>query len=233
MRADCEAYISGTNDLDRLLRLEDAAEIEKIVLFASVGYWPDNSAVAECARHSDRIIPCACVNPRLGDQACQELERCLGVDKMAGLKLMSANHGYTYSSDVANDCVEIARSFGVPVTIHSQGSPSHPLEIAVLARRFDDVPFIMDHMGHRYWRGQALEAAAMAENLNLGTCIAAFEPQAVADAVAAIGSDRVVFGSNAPTAYPDLAAESIRRLKLPDADLEKIMGLNLARIYQL
>ena len=232
MRADCEAYVSTTADLANLLDMEDRAGIDKIVLIASVEYRPNNRAVAECGRMSDRIIPCARVNPRLGDEATGELERCLGEDGMSGLKLMSANHGYVVSSDAANDCVEIARGHGVPVTVHSQGTPSHPLEIGVLARRFPDVSFIMDHMGHRYWRGQAIEAARMAENLFLGTCIAAFEPAAISAAISAVGPERVVFGSNAPTAHPDLAVESIARLNLPDDQFDLIMGGNLARIYK-
>ena len=233
MRADCEAYVSTAADLPNLLAMEDRAGIEKVVLIARVEYRPDNRAVAECGRLSDRVIPCATVNPRLGSEATSELERCLGEDEMRGLKLMSANHGYVMSSDAPDNCVEIARSHGVPVTVHSQGTPSHPLEIAVLARRFPEVPFVMDHMGHRYWRGQAIEAARLADNLFLGTCIAAFEPAAVTDAVEAIGPERVVFGSNAPTAHPDLAVESIARLGLPSDQFDLIMGGNLARIYRL
>lgn len=233
MRADCEAYVSTAADLPGLLAMEDRAGIEKIVLIATVQYRPDNRAVAACARQSERIIPCACVNPRLEDEATAELERCLGEDSMQGLKLMSANHGYVVSSEAANDCVEIARSHGVPVTVHSQGTPSHPLEIGVLARRFPDVPFIMDHMGHRYWRGQALDAARLADNLFLGTCIAAFEPGSIRDAIDAVGAERVLFGTNAPSAHPDLAAESIARLGLPDDQFDLIMGGNLARIYRL
>ncbi len=233
MRADCEAYVTRAADLPDLLAMEDRAAIDKVVLIAKVEYRPDNRAVAECGHLSARIIPCACVNPRLEGEATAELERCLGEDAMRGLKLMSANHGYVISSEVVNDCVEIARSFGVPVTVHSQGTPSHPLEIGILARRFPDVPFIMDHMGHRYWRGQALDAARLAENLFLGTCIAAFEPAAISDAVDAVGPERVVFGSNAPTAHPDLAVESIARLGLPDDQFDLIMGGNLARIYRL
>ena len=233
MRADCEAYVSTAADLSDLLAMEDRAGIEKVVLIATVGYRPDNRAVAECGRESDRIIPCACVNPRLGDEATAELERCLGEDGMGGLKLMSANHGYVISSGVADDCVEIARSHGVPVTVHSQGTPSHPLEIGVLAQRFPDVPFIMDHLGHRYWRGQAIDAARQAENLFLGTCIAAFEPGSVRDAIDALGPERVVFGTNAPSAHPDLAVESIVRLGLPEDQFDLVMGGNLARIYRL
>ncbi len=91
----------------------------------------------------------------------------------------------------------------------------------------------MDHLGHRYWRGQAIDAARQAENLFLGTCIAAFEPGSVRDAIDALGPERVVFGTNAPSAHPDLAVESIARLGLPEDQFDLVMGGNLARIYRL
>jgi len=37
-----------------------------------------------------------------------------------------------------------AQALGIPVTIHSAGSPAHPLEIGVLAEAFPEVPVIMD-----------------------------------------------------------------------------------------
>jgi len=233
MTGDFEAYLGEGGTLDDLLAMEDAAGIERIVLMPSPVMRPDNRAIAEAARGNDRIIPCACVSPALGDEAAQELERALGADDMRGLKLMPPKHGYKINEAIVDPIMEIARAHGVPVTIHSQNSPAHPLEIAVLAGRFPDIPIIMDHMGHRYWGESAVEAARQRDNIWLGTTISAFEPAMVQAAVDAIGAKRVVFGSNAPRAYPDLAVESIRRLKLPDADEAAIFGDNLATIYRL
>ncbi len=233
MTGDFEAYLGEGDTLDDLLAMEDAAGIEKIVLMPSPVMRPDNRAIVAAAQVNDRIIPCACVSPALGDEAVQELERALAQDGMKGLKLMPPRHGYQIIQSLVDPIMEIARAHKVPVTIHSQNSPAHPLEIAVLAGRFSDIPIIMDHMGHRYWGESALAAARQQDNIWLGTTIAAFEPAMVQAAVDAIGANRVVFGSNAPRAYPDLAVESIRRLNLPDADEAAIFGENLATIYEL
>ncbi len=152
---------------------------------------------------------------------------------MQGLKLMAPQHGYQISSAVCDPLMETARSLGIPVTIHSQGTPAHPLEIAELAKRHPEVPMIMDHMGHRYWVNQALQAARACDNIFLGTTIASFEPLIIARAVDELGPENIVFGSNAPSAYPDLAMESIRRARLGDRTEELIFGENLARIYKL
>jgi predicted TIM-barrel fold metal-dependent hydrolase len=229
---DFEAYLGEGGTLDDLLAMEDVAGIEKIVLMPSPVMHPDNRGVAAAARGNDRIIPCACVSPALGDEAAQELERALD-DGMRGLKLMPPRHGYKIIQAEVDPFMEIARAHKIPVTIHSQNSSAHPLEIAVLAGRFPDIPIIMDHMGHRYWAESAVAAARQCDNIWLGTTIAAFEPAMVQAAVDAIGAKRVVFGSNAPRAYPDLAVESIRRLQLPDADEAAIFCENLATIYEL
>ena len=70
-------------------------------------------------------------------------------------------------------------------------------------------------------------------NVYLGTTIAAFEPITVARAVDALGPERVVYGSNWPNLYSDLAVQALRRYGF-DAKAEAlILGGNLARILRL
>ena len=108
------------------------------------------------------------MNPNLGQEALDEFERVVRDEGMQGLKLMAPQHGYQISSAVCDPLMETARSLGIPVTIHSQGTPAHPLEIAELAKRHPEVPMIMDHMGHRYWVNQALQAARACDNFFFG-----------------------------------------------------------------
>lgn len=233
MTGDFEAYLGPGGSVAELLKLEDDAGIEKVVLMPRIETRPDNRLVAEAARSSERIIACACVNPSLGQEALDELERAVREDGMRGLKLMPPRHGYVASSAICDPFMDLARGLQIPVTVHSQDTPAHPLEIGELAGRFPDVPVIMDHMGHRYWVEQAIQAARRHANIFLGTTIAAFEPQIVARAVAEVGAERVVFGSNAPSAFPDLAVASIKRARLGDRAEALILGENLGRIYRI
>ena len=233
MTGDFEAYLGPGGSLADLLKLEDDAGIEKVVLMPRIETRPDNALVIDAATRSDRVIPCACVNPNLGQEALDEFERAVRDGGMQGLKLMAPRHGYQISGPVCDPLMEMARSLGIPVTIHSEDTPAHPLEIAELAKRHPEVPIIMDHMGHRYWVDQALQAARACENIYLGTTIASFEPLIIARAAAEVGPEKIVFGSNAPSAYPDLAMQSIRRARLGDRTEELIFGENLARIYKL
>jgi predicted TIM-barrel fold metal-dependent hydrolase len=65
----------------------------------------------------------------------------------------------------------------------------------------------------------------------LGTTRVAFEPEFVREAVEALGPERVVFGSNGPSIWPDLALESLKRLNLGAEAEALIFGETLARIY--
>ena len=125
-----------------------------------------------------------------------------------------------------------ALKLGIPVTIHSAGSPAHPLEIGVLAEAFPDVPVIMDHMGYRNYVGAAIAAAKRAPNLYLMTT-AVMEPHCIQDAVREIGAHRVVFGSNGPAVRPSTQILVIKQAELAPADERKVLGENAARLLRL
>src|SRR5204863_3356789 len=145
-------------------------------------------------------------------------------------KIMPAIYHVRLSSPLAHTLMSTARELGMVVNIHSGSEVSHPLAIGALCRRFPDVTVLMDHMGYREWTSDAIEAARDNPNLYLGTTIAAFEPSVIERAVRVLGPERVVYGSNWPNCYSDLAVEAIRRAKLGAEAEALILGGNLARI---
>jgi predicted TIM-barrel fold metal-dependent hydrolase len=149
------------------------------------------------------------------------------------LKIMPAVYQLRLTSPLASTLMAIARELGLVVNIHSGSEISHPLAIGALCRRFPDVTVLMDHMGYREWMPDAIEAARDNPNLYLGTTIAAFEPAAVQRAVEELGPERVVYGSNWPVCYSDLAVEAIRRQKLGKEAEELVLGGNLARLLHI
>ncbi len=233
MKMDFEVYLSPGYTPEDILALEDQAGIDKAVIMPQVRFGPDNEGLARAIKGYDRLLGCVCVNPNFGEEALGELRTAITDWGLKGLKLMAPVQAYNISSSIVYPLMDLARELEIPVTIHSGPSPAHPLEIAALVMRYPEVPVIMDHMGHRGYTEQAIRAAEICPNIYLGTTIAAFEPRGVKAAVDALGPERVVFGSNAPSAYPDLAMESIRRLKLGDEIEALIFGENLAKIYKL
>jgi len=209
---------------------EDAAGIEYAVVMPSPTPRPDNRALYETAAQQPRAILCCQVNPNDGEPALNEIKQSATEWGMRVLKIMPAIYQVRLTSPPAHTLMAIAREHELVVNIHSGSEISHPLAIGALCRRFPDVTVLMDHMGYREWVADAIEAARDNPNLYLGTTIASFEPSTIERAVRELGPERVVFGSNWPNLYSDLAVEAIRRQRLGKEAEELIFGGNLSRI---
>jgi len=219
--------------LAQLLQNEDAAGIEYAVVMPNPTPKPDNRALFETAGQERRAVLCCQVNPNDGESALAEIRQSATEWGMRVLKIMPAIYQVRLSSPLATTLMTTARELGMVVNIHSGSEISHPLAIGALCRRFPDVTVLMDHMGYREWTLDAIEAARDNPNLYLGTTIASFEPSSIERAVRELGPERVVYGSNWPALYSDLAVEAIRRQKLGQAAEELILGGNLARILNI
>jgi len=216
--------------LAALFENEDAAGIEYAVVMPTPSRKPDNSALYATASQQRRAILCCQVNPNNGEPAFQEIRRSATEWGMRVLKIMPAIYQIRLTSPLATSLMLTARELGLLVNIHSGSEISHPLAIGAVCRRFPDLRFLMDHMGYREWVSDAIEAARDNPNLYLGTTIASFEPIVVERAVRELGPERVVYGSNWPNLYSDLAGEAIRRQRLCREAEELILGGNLARL---
>ncbi|MCC6625945.1 MAG: amidohydrolase family protein [Chloroflexi bacterium] len=233
---DFEIYLP-TNDspeqrqtaLADLAKWEDLAGIEFAVVMPNPTPRPDNQALVETLGGNPRWIPCAQVNPNDADAVAQ-VRQAVATGGCRMLKLMPAIYAAPPCGPASRALMDAARELGIAVNIHSGGVHSSPLEIGAVARRYPDVPIIMDHMGYRNDGHHAILAAEDNPNLYLGTTIAANEPIFIERAIAAVGPERIIFGSNLPLLYPDLAMEAIRRWKFGATVEALIFGDNLARL---
>ncbi len=244
MIVDCEIYYHGPDrslggqvfGIEQLEELCRAAGVDKAVLMPTPTFYPRNHLVAEVLKSHPgargRFVGCALVNPHFGDDAVGELERAVKEWGFRAAKLMPTLHAINLIGSLAHPMMRKAQELGIPVTIHSAGSPAHPLEIGVLAEAFPDVPVIMDHMGYRNYLGAALAAAKRAANLYLMTT-AVMEPHCIREAVREIGADRVVFGSNGPAVRPATQILVIKQAELAPDDERKVLGDNAARLLGL
>lgn len=244
MIVDCEVYYHGPNEslggkvfgIEALEELCREAGVDKAVLMPAPTFYPRNQLVAEVLRSPagarGRFVGCALVNPHLGGDAVGELERAVKEWGFRAAKLMPTLHAINLVGRIAHPMMRKAQELRIPVTIHSAGSPAHPLEIGVLAEAFPDVPVIMDHMGYRNYVGAAIAAAKRTANLYLMTT-AVMEPHCIRDAVREIGAHRVVFGSNGPAIRPSTQILVIKQAELAPEDERKVLGDNAARLLGL
>ncbi len=243
--ADFESYMPDTfadkpYGPSGLLANADAAGIDVSVVFKSgvpTDPRPGNAALLDAVEGVSRILPGCLINPTMGPDALADLEMCVRRGART-VKLMAAQHGYRLDSPVPDAVMDLARSLGIPATIHSGSyrSGCAPAYIARLAKRHPQVTIIMDHMGYREWVGSAVQAAQECANIYLGTTIiAAAEPFTILGIVRGgdLGADRIVFGSNAPQAIAAHGVNGIRIVGFSPADEALILGENLRRIYEL
>jgi predicted TIM-barrel fold metal-dependent hydrolase len=232
------APLDGTlYDAATTLAIQQAAGVDLVVWMPQPYLRPPNEAMFRALEgfpQREQFIMCCTLNPQFGQETITELERCTADWGMKALKLMPTYHGYSLTSPLVYALLDKARELGVVVNIHSGSFNCQPLQIAALARRYQELPFIMDHMGYRYDFGDALTAAQECANIYLSTTLVSpAEPILVKIAANEVGPERILFGSNGPGTYVDMALEGIRRLKLGQTVESLIFGGNAARAYGL
>jgi len=235
---DFEAYLPSdavaserAKALGQLLAMEDAGGIHYVVTFPLPIARPDNEAMVETCKHEPRVLLGCQVNPNHGQEAVADLERCVTRWGMRILKLYPPCLPLFNPKTLA--LMDKARELGIIVNIHSGRGDSQPFIVGALAGRYPEVPIIMDHMGYRSWTADAVLVAQDNPNVYLGTTVASFEPGRILEAMKVLGPERIIFGSNAPLLYVDLAVEAIRRARFGKEAEQLIFGGNLARLYHI
>ena len=219
-----------------LLGLMDRVGIEQAVIappvrcFAWQNAEGNDAVLAAAADHPGRFIPAVTVNPwrpdgpqmavdclRRGgrmlafDPDCQGFNPCEG--RLDAILWRVADEGLT-----------------VPVYIHT-GQHSHgaPSQLALLARRFPQMDFIMGHSGATDYGSDVAAACSLAGNIVIESSFA--RPPAFLARAAAVGFDRAIMGSGHP--YNELGFEwSFMQRLLPAEPRDAVLGGNLVRLLE-
>jgi uncharacterized protein len=211
-------------DVAGLLAAMDAAEVERAVLLG--WYWETPASCArqnrfygECLRaQPDRFSAFATFHPAAGAVAvAEELRRARG-EGCCGLGELSPHaQGYPCDDPVLGAALALAGDWGWPVNLHvaDPEGPAYPGRVPTpledfleLARRSPAVTFILAH-----WGGLLplrLPAAPPPANIYYDTAASPllYTPEIWPRMVAAVGADRVIFGSDFPlNLYPRLDPE--------------------------
>jgi predicted TIM-barrel fold metal-dependent hydrolase len=222
------------------------------------GVEGQNKAIADAARRfPDRLVAFLSVDPRRPD-AVELVDRCVNDWGMRGLKC-HCDTGWYPDDEAYHPYWEKVRELGIPVLTHtgpleppSVSECVHPDRLGNLAARFPEITFIAAHMAFR-WYKQLVEVAK--RHRNIMTDISAWQPTAhesqakfahiLRGVIDAIGADRVVFGTDAPTfssLYPeeewvgmlrDLPATAPGGKKFTRDEVEGILHKNAARVLGL
>lgn len=176
------------------------------------------------------------LNPTLGERAVRrEIERCAALG-LRGLKLEIANNA---ADACMRPLMEEAEARGLVVLQHAWSMTkirqrrfhTDPEDVAVLARRFPAVKIIMAHLTGDGVRG--VLAVEDCPNVYVDTSGAAPEAGIVEYAVARLGADRILYGSDVPVRDFAVAIARITGSRLDARTKRKILHDNAQALLGL
>ncbi len=250
MIIDSHAHLGKWHHLDgspeRLLREADRLGIERLCVSSAwaIAYEPDegNRQVLDAvARWPDRIVGYYAIpSAHYAAQAVRELPNVVGDGGMRGLKIYTryrvfegglAWTGVTLTEPSMWPLFELAAELRLPVLAHAA-----PQEFDAVARRVPAVRLIIAHLGDTaqgsgdYHR--ALAIARRHPNVYVDTCGSMVNLTLVEDAVAALGVEKVLFGTDLPILDPAAQLAKVTGARLDPAAKRRILGENIAALLE-
>jgi uncharacterized protein len=184
---------------------------------------------AAVAASGGRMLAWAVATPWLGAEAVRELERSRD-EGARGLRLDPALQGFDLLDGLADPLLELARESGWPVYVRT-GTPPHalPLQVAALAARFPEVPFILGRSGATDFGRDGVPALEAAPNLYADTA----HIQWPVSLAARVPGARVVFTTDAPFANPGVELARVLEAPLDEPTRRNVLGGTLAGLFGL
>jgi hypothetical protein len=210
-----------------------------------ISSWLDNRALDHVDCMAARLFPLVWVRP--DDTELDEVRARLRTGAI-GLKLHPTVDGYRGDDHALDPYMDIAGEAGCPVACHSAPGEADPDHIRRLAERFPHVPVILYHTYLGPYEGRRRAARHVREQPNLYLETSWCCSDVVSKLVSEVGSDRVLFGSDASIdgaahycrhppnvegreTYNEGLLTLVRRLG-PDA-ARAVMGDNARRLFRL
>lgn len=220
-------------DVETLLETMDALGIDRALAAPPEPMIPvrnreGNELVAAAAALAEgRFLTYAVASPWLGDAALAELEHARDLGAVA-LELDPGLQGFDLLDGLADPLVRFAAASDWPVYVRT-GTPPHglPLQLAALAQRHPDVPFLMGKSGATDFGQDGPPALAQAANVYADT---AHINWPVALSARGELAGRVVFSTDAPFADPAVELARVVEAPLDDAARAAILGGTLAAL---
>ena len=235
MHVDDLPALGWSLEAAQCVRRLDEAGIEKGVVMTIVDAPEVNPRALEliaeaCAAYPGRLEAFARIHPWYGDRAVALLEHAIADLGFKGLKLHPVT---TIAHPAGEDTLRLIRAaaaHGAPTLFHCGDEPlTTPLAVERAAERCPEATIILGHMGGYFHVDEAIEAAERRPNLILETSAMPY-PAKIAEAVARVGAERVLYASDGPACSPRIEVEKVRLAGL-DAEVERlVLGENAARL---
>lgn len=216
--------------------MEDAG-IDEAVVAPLKPAAPDfdavNAGLAARIGGRDRFHGIGRINP-LADGSIDNAERALDEYGLNGLKLHPWEEQYSIKHPSVYPIISVARDRDVPLWIHA-GYPnvSHALSVRDVAQRFPGTRFVVTHSGQLDISGRSSSDALLLATETNNTYFelsGVYRRDLIEDLVETIGTDRVLFGTNAPYFHPTVEKSRVTGSNLNSEDQKALLGKSAARL---
>jgi hypothetical protein len=206
-----------------------------------------NDYIMEAAsRYPDRLVGFCAIQPKAGDEAIAELERCAKVG-MRGIGEMRPDiQGFDLGDEaLMGPVVEAAKRHGLILLTHSSEPVGHeysgkgsvtPNILYRFISRFPQLPIVCAHWGGGLpFYALMPEVAKALESVFFDTAATPFlyRPEIFEHVARIVGVDKILFGSDYPLISQGRIIKQLRSLDLGEEDEALILGGNAKRLLGL
>jgi predicted TIM-barrel fold metal-dependent hydrolase len=211
----------------------DAAAVMTLTDFPGMNPEGVELIADACASYPGRLYGFIRLNPAHLEVSKNMLRRTIGDLGFKGLKLHPVSSLQHPGAEPTIELIRLAGELGVPTLFHCGDEPlSTPLAIAQAAAACPDATIILGHMGGYFHVDEALDVAEQYDNIVLETSAMPY-PERIAEAVARVGAERVLFGSDGPVSDPALERQKVVIAALGEPAASLVLGGNAERMLGL
>lgn len=245
---DLHCHINGApgrtpdEKISHLIACASRVGIERIMVFMGYPFIADptpdelrhqNDQVLQAlSRHQDRAFGFVYVSPAHPEVSLAEIDRCVRDGPMVGIKLWVARRCNVPEIDpIIQRAAELNAVIFQHTWIKAGGNlpgESSPMDLAELAARHPKTPLICGHTGGDWERGIRVVRSLP----NVSVDLAGSDPTAgyVEMAVRELGSERVLYGSDAAGRSFASQLGKVLGADLSEPDRRRVLGGNLRRM---
>lgn len=227
----CLHYHVPAGDTEAMLREMDRYGLEQVCVFSLQGVFSDerygNDRVIDAVqRHPDRFVGFSFVNPHRGPESMiEELQRCRQAG-LRGIKLHPLHQGYPEEGPHIDVACQFAHEHRQMILNHDWGGAA---QVERLVSTYSQACFFTGHTfggGHSHAHIVYGETLRRHPNLFICSC-PVHEPYHVERIVAAVGAERLLFGSDLTDLPIAWGLGPILLARISEADRRRILSGNL------
>jgi predicted TIM-barrel fold metal-dependent hydrolase len=228
-------FPSDVTEPAQVSKLCDIYDIHRIVFSSSLSILYDmvegNRQTSRFIDEDERFRGYVYIDPSDVQRSREEISRYEGNPSFVGFKMHPSYSGENPDSQNTLDMMEGVPD-GTKVLIHTW-APDGVKRVCSLASRFPELNIIMGHMGgtrEMDWKA-GIEGARVTPNTYLEICGSLLHRDRIVEAVKVIGSERILYGSDATLISPAWSIGQVVGSEIPDEDRNNILYGNAARLF--